>query len=148
MILIYLLVFRHRFVFFRLSIENTDLNETVEYVSDIDATFGSLFHNLQKAYLYESDPLLACGDRITPPFEMLNTSGIILVVLIKRGNCTFDHKVFLAQEAGFQGSIVYNNLNNGIFAMSSDDSSTNTVIPSRMVSISDGCLMRRYYTYT
>ena len=58
-----------------------------------------------------SIPLLACGDIIKSPFEFSNETDIRLVALIMRGNCSFGHKVAVAQVSGYSGAIIYNNIN-------------------------------------
>ena len=61
-------------------------------------------------------------------------------------NCSFDVKVFNAQNAGFSAVVVYNVDSNNLVRMSSSGI-IDIKIPSVFIGSSDGFTLERYYTY-
>lgn len=59
-------------------------------------------------------------------------------VLIERGNCTFGTKIYNAEQAGFYGVIVYNNMTGNLVQMTYSNGEHDIMIPSVFVSQSSG----------
>ncbi len=64
-----------------------------------------------------------------------------VIVMIKRGSCTFAAKVSHAEQAGAMAVVVYNNVPTGLVSMSGLGSTT---IPAVMISGIDGEALKRY----
>lgn len=68
-----------------------------------------------------AEPLDACHELTN---EARGGHGQVLpFVLLIRGNCTFDHKVRNAQNAGYKAAIVYDNEDDGALVSSNESPS-------------------------
>lgn len=56
--------------------------------------------------LHIANPPDACSPLVKPTGERANTAASF--VLVQRGQCNFESKVRIAQEAGYKAAIVYN----------------------------------------
>lgn len=82
----------------------TPQNATFQY-SNADAAFGGIIPPEGiLGVLHKAEPLDGCE-----PLSNKVTPGDSAFVLIERGGCVFDVKVFFAQQAGFSAVIVFNN---------------------------------------
>ncbi len=64
------------------------------------------------------------------------------LALIDRGDCTFATKVRNAQNAGALGAVIVNNDPNGTVTMADDGTGGDITIPSTMISLADGNLIK------
>ncbi|KAL0326319.1 UNVERIFIED_CONTAM: Receptor homology region, transmembrane domain- and RING domain-containing protein 2 [Sesamum radiatum] len=91
-------------------------NVTLSF-EDIEANFSpSLKGSGLCGTLYLADPLDACSpltNKVVPGTNETRSP----FVLVTRGGCSFDDKVRIAQVAGFQAAIVYDNENGPLVAM-------------------------------
>jgi E3 ubiquitin-protein ligase RNF13 len=118
---------------------------------DSSAAFGPRVPaNGFKGYIVVASPYHGCSKLKSPPnVSFVDPSQWI--ALIKRTpknfeNCSFDVKVFNAQQAGFKAVIVYNSDSDNLITMSS--SGQNTIkIPSVFVGFSSGNDLGAYYSY-
>lgn len=84
----------------------TPSNESIPF-PDIEASFAPRISGAGiMGVLYVAKPLNACAklSNLTP-----NHGNYSPVLLVERGGCTFELKVRIAQEAGYEAVVVYNN---------------------------------------
>lgn len=128
-----------------------DKNQTVATVDDASAYFGpAIPDDGLLGYIALAKPIGACSPIERPP----NVSFVDAnkwIALVQRtpsatGNCSFDLKVYYAQQAGFAAVIVFNSESDNLIKMSSSGR-FNIKIPSVFVGHSSGIDLATYYTY-
>lgn len=97
-----------------------------------------------KGMVVYADPPTACR-KIQPPPNDTNYDGN-WIVLIRRFNCSFEIKVRMAQEAGYDAAIIHNVNSNDLEPMSAKDS-VGILIPSVFVSGITGVVIKENYLY-
>ncbi|XP_066467059.1 E3 ubiquitin-protein ligase RNF167 [Tiliqua scincoides] len=123
-----------------------DDNSTMDF-SDLPAMFGNpLPRGGLVGLLVEARPANACQAIEAPP-PLANASAF--VALIRRYNCSFDVKVFHAQQAGYLAVIVHNVGSDRLLSMAWDDEELRKriAIPSVFVGETAANQLRTFYTY-
>lgn len=116
-----------------------------EEFHDMPAKFGGVIPNEGiKGMIVYSDPPTACHKIQAPPNNTDYAGNWI--VLIRRYNCSFEIKVRMAQEAGFDAAIVHNVNSNELEPMSAKDP-IGIMIPSVFVSDITGMIIKENYLY-
>ncbi|XP_020278149.1 E3 ubiquitin-protein ligase RNF13-like [Pseudomyrmex gracilis] len=116
-----------------------------EEFRDMPARFGSMIPpDGIKGMVVYADPPHAC-QKIQPPPNDTDYKGN-WIVLIRRYNCTFEIKVRMAQEAGYDAAIIHNVNSNELEPMSAKDP-VGILIPSVFVSDITGVVIRENYLY-
>jgi E3 ubiquitin-protein ligase RNF13 len=103
-----------------------------------------------EGYIAVANPITACS-KIEPPPNVSYVNPKLWIALIQRspgmfGNCTFDVKVYNAQQAGYSAVIVFNSDSETLIKMSSSGQ-FNVKIPSVFVGYSTGIELKESYTY-
>ncbi|KAJ1523649.1 hypothetical protein ONE63_001492 [Megalurothrips usitatus] len=112
---------------------------------DVPSRFGdSLPLQGLEGYLVYADPPLACGP-VAPPPHVANISRP-WILLISRGNCSYENKVRHAQASNYQAVIVHNVNSSDLEPMSATNS-TGIYIPSVFVGEHTGTFLRTKYLY-
>jgi E3 ubiquitin-protein ligase RNF13 len=125
-------------------------NVSIGSYDDLIARFGPrLPIDGLKGWINVAKPLNGCSEIDKPPS---NVSGIHnWIALIQRSppntNCSFDSKVFNAQNAGYSAAIIFNINSNYLVKMSSSGEH-NVYIPSVFIGESDGLEIINNFTYT
>lgn len=116
-----------------------------EEFRDMPARFGGLIPSEGiKGMVVYADPPTACHDIQQPP-NNTNYDGN-WIALIARHNCTFEVKVRMAQEAGYDAAIIHNVNSNELEPMSAKDP-VGISIPSVFVSEVTGLIIKENYLY-
>ncbi|XP_043288089.1 E3 ubiquitin-protein ligase RNF13-like [Venturia canescens] len=112
---------------------------------DAPARFGGLIpsEGIQGMVTY-ADPPTACHAIASPPSNATFDGNWI--VLISRYNCSFEVKIRMAQQAGFDAAIVHNVNDSELIPMSAKDPMGIT-IPSVFVSDISGLILKQNYLY-
>lgn len=118
-------------------------NLTIRYES-LTAAFGSSIKpSGLEGLLVIANPIEACGTINPPPnFPQNETVPYNFFALIQRGNCDFDEKVYIAQQHGYVGAIVYNNEGNTLTTMSGSQFARSIIIPSVFVGRDSGIALK------
>ncbi|XP_075145531.1 godzilla E3 ubiquitin protein ligase isoform X2 [Haematobia irritans] len=122
-------------------------NQLIEEYNDMPAQFGpSLSSTGIKVFAAPAFPEEACV-KIAPPPKENYPPKAKYAAIIKRGgvNCTFEKKVRIAQAAGFDAVIIYNNDSDDLEHMSAQNSS-GIMIPSVFVGHTAGMTLRSFLT--
>lgn len=103
-----------------------------------------------EGYIAVANPIVACS-KIEPPPNVSYVNPKRWIALVQRSpgmfsNCTFDVKVFNAQQAGFSAVIIFNSDSDNLIKMSSSGQ-FNVKIPSVFVGYSTGMELKESYTY-
>lgn len=99
------------------------------------AGFGPQINTSSNTLLYNGTMVFGYpSDGCSPFTNEAELSGNI--VFVRRGNCTFTDKVYMAQLAGAKAVVVINNVAGGAYFMIG--SNPNITIPSIMISLEDG----------
>jgi E3 ubiquitin-protein ligase RNF13 len=103
-----------------------------------------------KGYITLANPIGACS-KIEKPLNVSFVDPDKWIVLIQRtptifGNCSFDLKVYNAQQAGFKAVIIYNSESDNLIKMSSSGL-YKIKIPSVFIGHSSGIDIASYFTY-
>ncbi|XP_012526293.1 E3 ubiquitin-protein ligase RNF13 [Monomorium pharaonis] len=116
-----------------------------EEFRDMPAKFGGIIppEGIKGMVVY-SDPPTACRKIQPPPNDTDYNSNWI--VLIRRYNCSFELKVRMAQEAGYDAAIIHNVNSNELEPMSAKDP-VGIMIPSVFVSDITGVVIKENYLY-
>ncbi|TPP60695.1 hypothetical protein FGIG_08850 [Fasciola gigantica] len=95
----------------------------VDEFIDVEAYFGPGIQDEVplSGFLYASEPIDGCEHSI--PLPEINSSALPFISLIRRGNCSFIHKVMAAKAGGYIGAVIFNNINDDIFPMSGNSGS-------------------------
>jgi len=126
-------------------------NATLINIDDLAAAFGPrLPDGGFIGFINSAEPIHGCTTIKSPP----NISYIDpkqWIALIKRtptkyGNCSFDLKVFNAQQAGYSAVIIFNSESDNLIRMSSSGA-FKIQIPSVFIGKSSGILIDSSYTY-
>ncbi|XP_063993282.1 E3 ubiquitin-protein ligase RNF167-like isoform X2 [Diachasmimorpha longicaudata] len=116
-----------------------------EEFRDAPARFGPLISSDGiKGVIVYADPPTACSV-IAPPPKNTSYNGN-WIALIARYNCSFEIKVRMAQEAGYDAAIIHNVNSNEIAPMSAKDP-IGIIIPSVFVSEITGLIIKANYLY-
>ncbi|KAA0188198.1 hypothetical protein FBUS_10052 [Fasciolopsis buskii] len=120
---------------------------SVEEFMDVEADFGPRIDDEVplSGFLFASKPIDGCQDVI--PLPESNSSAFPFISLIKRGNCSFSHKVMAAKAGGYIGAIIFNNISDDIFHMSGDDDIP-VPISSVMVGLTSGNRLKDKYCFS
>ncbi|KAH8271449.1 hypothetical protein KR018_011707 [Drosophila ironensis] len=134
------LVDGHVLVYRRLTNQANEFNA-------MPAQFGpSLSANGIKVFVVPAMPLAYGCDRLSRPPQLNYPHASKFVALISRGGeCTFERKVRVAQNASYSAVIVYNNDGDDLEQMSADNT-TGIHIPSVFVGLSTGKALASYFT--
>ncbi|XP_044273157.1 E3 ubiquitin-protein ligase RNF167 [Varanus komodoensis] len=122
----------------------SDHNTSMEF-SDLPAMFGSaLPREGLEGFLVEAKPAHACQPVEAPP-----SNRSVFVALIRRFNCSFDVKVFHAQQAGYAAAIVRNVGSDSLLSMVCDDEKLRRriTIPSVFIGETAAAYLRSLFTY-
>ncbi|XP_012218002.1 E3 ubiquitin-protein ligase RNF13 isoform X2 [Linepithema humile] len=116
-----------------------------EEFRDMPAKFGGIIppEGIKGVVVY-SDPPTACQKIQAPPNNTDYTGNWI--ALIRRYNCSFEIKVRMAQEAGYDAAIVHNINSNELEPMSAKDP-VGILIPAVFVSDITGMVIKENYLY-
>eukprot|EP00035_Acanthoeca_spectabilis_P024361 m.453469 g.453469 ORF g.453469 m.453469 type:complete len:358 (+) comp20505_c0_seq1:110-1183(+) len=116
---------------------NTDDPLDLKHLStlpSLESTIGPRLDSDGKhALVAIAEPLNGCS-----PIEHAPQGEADHFVLIERGNCTFGTKIYNAEQAGFYGVIVYNNMTGNLVQMTYSNGEHDIMIPSVFVSQSSG----------
>jgi len=124
---------------------------TLNSFDDMTAAFGPhLPDDGFEGYIAVANPIAACSKIESPPnVSYVNPKRWIALVQRSAGmfsNCTFDVKVYNAQQAGFSAVIIFNSDSDNLIKMSSSGQ-FNVKIPSVFVGYSSGMELKESYTY-
>ncbi|XP_015587780.1 E3 ubiquitin-protein ligase RNF13 [Cephus cinctus] len=112
---------------------------------DMPSKFGAPITSVGiKGLVVYADPPTACNETKPPPNDTGYNDNWIL--LIARFNCTFERKVRMAQQAGYDAVIVHNVNSDELETMSAEDA-LDIVIPSVFISETVGFKIRDQYLY-
>ncbi len=113
--------------------------ETTEFEAEF-SMFGNqlILQGVSGQLAIYDDGVGDTADACEDPINAAELDGMI--VLVDRGSCNFDDKVFRAQQAGAIGVIIVNNVTTPIIQPGGDD--IRVTIPSLMVSLADGAILR------
>lgn len=116
-----------------------------EEFRDMPAKFGGIIppEGIKGMVVY-ADPPTACHKIQAPPNNTDYNGNWI--VLIRRYNCSFEIKVRMAQEAGYDAAIIHNVNSNELEPMSAKDP-IGIMIPSVFVSDITGVVIKENYLY-
>ncbi|KAH0945979.1 hypothetical protein HN011_007040 [Eciton burchellii] len=116
-----------------------------EEFRDMPAKFGGVIppEGIKGMVVY-ADPPAACQRIKSPPNDTNYNRNWI--VLIRRYNCSFEIKVRMAQEAGYDAAIIHNVNSNELEPMSAKDP-IGILIPSVFVSDITGVVIKENYLY-
>ncbi|XP_022223027.1 E3 ubiquitin-protein ligase RNF13 [Drosophila obscura] len=122
-------------------------NQLIEEFNDLPAQFGPLLPpNGLKVYVVPAMPHSYGCDTLSRPPHLIYPSAAKFVALISRGgDCTFERKVRMAQNASYSAVIVYNNEGDDLEQMSADNRS-GINIPSVFVGHTAGKALATYFT--
>ncbi|XP_034233470.1 E3 ubiquitin-protein ligase RNF13 isoform X2 [Thrips palmi] len=113
---------------------------------DLQARFGdSLPLQGLEGYLVYAEPALACGP-VKPPPKVDNITTENWILLIMRGECTYETKVRNAQSSHYKAVIVHNVNSSDLEPMSAVNSS-GINIPSVFVGEHTGAFLKAKYLY-
>lgn len=126
-------------------------NSTLINIDDLTAAFGPrLPESGFIGFIKTAEPLHGCTAISRPPnvsfVEPKQWIALIMRTPTKYGNCSFDLKVYNAQNAGYSAVIIYNSESDSLIRMSSS-SAFKIVIPSVFIGKSSGILIDSAYTY-
>lgn len=102
------------------------------------------FVSAVRGLLIEADPPNGCKDLKPPPFEERNPTGK-WILLVPRYNCSFEQKVRVAQNAGYDAVIVYNVNSDELIPMSAENG-TGIFILSVFVGETSGLSLKSFAT--
>lgn len=116
-----------------------------EEFRDMPAKFGGIIppEGIKGMVVY-ADPPTACHKIQAPPNNTEYNGNWI--VLIRRYNCSFEIKVRMAQQAGYDAAIIHNINSNELEPMSAKDP-VGILIPSVFVSDITGVVIKENYLY-
>lgn len=118
-------------------------NQIVEEFHDLPSRFGTAFPiNGLKGFATYANPANAC-EPISPPPDDTKSKWI---VLIQRGDCSFEQKVRNAQAAGYSAAIVHNVGSDDLEPMSANNDD-GIEIPSMFVGENTGRIIMVNYLY-
>ncbi|XP_030373542.1 E3 ubiquitin-protein ligase RNF13 [Scaptodrosophila lebanonensis] len=122
-------------------------NQLLEEFNDLPAHFGpSLPPNGLKVYAVPANPSqYACEILRQPPRSIYPSNAKFVALISRGGDCTFERKVRVAQNASYYAVIVYNNEGDDLEQMSADNS-TGIHIQSVFVGHSTGKALQSYYS--
>ncbi|KAH8250050.1 hypothetical protein KR026_004433 [Drosophila bipectinata] len=137
------LVDGHVLVFRRI----TNLLQLIEEFNALPAQFGPSFPtNGIKVFVVPAMPnSFACGHLDRPPHLNYPTGAKFVALISRGGECTFERKVRVAQNASYSAVIVYNNEGDDLEQMSADNR-TGIHIPSVFVGHTSGKALATYFT--
>lgn len=116
-----------------------------EEFHDMPAKFGGIIPSEGiKGMAVYANPPVAC-QKIQPPPNITDYNGN-WIVLIRRYNCSFEIKVRMAQEAGYDAVIVHNVDSNELEPMSAKDP-VGILIPAVFVGDVTGLIIKENYLY-
>lgn len=95
-----------------------------------------------RGILVIADPPTGCKDLKPPPFEKSNPTGK-WILLVPRYNCSFEQKVRVAQNAGYDAVIVHNVNSDELIPMSAENG-TGIFIPSVFVGETSGLALKAF----
>ena len=122
-------------------LEFTDPSGNVQTLTGANAQFSPAFLNgpvTGELAIYE-DAVAPVNDACEPPVNGADLDG--RVVLVDRGLCNFEDKVFRAQQAGAIAVIIANNVDGPLITPSGDR--TDIVIPTLFISQVNGAAVRQ-----
>lgn len=128
-----------------------DRNNSLISIDSVSAAFGpKLPDDGFQGYITLANPIGACS-KIEKPLNVSFVDPDKWIVLIQRtptifGNCSFDLKVYNAQQAGFKAVIIYNSESDNLIKMSSSGL-YKIKIPSVFIGHSSGIDIASYFTY-
>nr|XP_044250657.1 E3 ubiquitin-protein ligase RNF13 [Drosophila takahashii] len=122
-------------------------SQLIEEFNDMPAQFGPhLPSNGLKVYVVPAKrPYYGCDSLDRPPHLNYPPSAKFVALVSRGGDCTFERKVRVAQNASYSAVIVYNNEGDDLEQMSADNSS-GIRIPSVFVGHTTGVALATYMT--
>ncbi|KAH8382654.1 hypothetical protein KR009_004651 [Drosophila setifemur] len=122
-------------------------NQLIEEFNALPAQFGpQLPGNGLKVFVVPATPQSYGCDRLSrPPHANYPPSAKFVALVSRGGNCTFEKKVRVAQNASYSAVIVYNNEGDDLEPMSADNH-TGIHIPSVFVGHNTGNALATYFT--
>ncbi|KAJ8687155.1 hypothetical protein QAD02_022949 [Eretmocerus hayati] len=124
----------------------TDILRPPKTFPDLPARFGGIIPDEGiKGVVVYADPPYACQDIKAPPVSP-DYDGYNWIVLISRGNCTFEAKIRNAQKAQYQAAIVHNINSDDLEQMSANDAG-DILIPAVFVGGFTGYSIKESFLY-
>ncbi|EDV43179.1 uncharacterized protein Dana_GF18360, isoform B [Drosophila ananassae] len=123
-------------------------NQLIEEFNAMPAQFGpQLASNGIKVFVVPPIPTqsYACDHLSRPPHLNYPTGAKFVALISRGGECTFERKVRVAQNASYSAVIVYNNEGDDLEQMSADNR-TGIHIPSVFVGHTSGKALASYFT--
>lgn len=150
LLLCYQIIILNDFVLGSISIFD-EKNSTLINIDDLTAAFGPRLPDSGFiGFIKSAEPIHGCTPIIRPPnvsfVEPKQWIALIMRTPTKYGNCSFDLKVFNAQNAGYSAVIIYNSESDSLIRMSSSGA-YKIFIPSVFIGRSSGILIDSAYTY-
>ncbi|XP_049801565.1 E3 ubiquitin-protein ligase RNF13 isoform X2 [Schistocerca nitens] len=126
---------------------SVDLPPPIAEFRDLPARFGDgIPSDGLKGMLVLANPLNACSPIEPPPQDSDGDLLAVWMVLIKRGDCTFESKVRNAQNANYSAAIVHN-VNSSILETMTANHPQGIHIPSIFVSDATGTSLKNRYLF-
>ncbi|KAH8388253.1 hypothetical protein KR093_001913 [Drosophila rubida] len=115
-------------------------SQLIEEFNDLPSSFGpAVLGNSLRVFVVpqETNNPYACGHLKPPPRSDYPTGAKFVAIISRGGDCTFEQKVRVAQNATFYAVIIYNNEGDELEQMTANNS-TGIHIPSVFVGLTTG----------
>ncbi|EDW15016.2 E3 ubiquitin-protein ligase RNF13 [Drosophila mojavensis] len=123
-------------------------SQLIEEFNDLPASFGPpIVDNNLRVFVVPHDPKdpYGCNNLSNPPRYSYPNGAKFVAILSRGGNCTFERKVRVAQEATYSAVIIYNNEGDELEQMTANNKS-GINIPSVFVGITTGKTLLSFFT--